>query len=184
MRRGGDAHPVQGRDRQAAVGVGHLILVVVVAIGCGAGASFAGREVSSAAAPDREQAEDILTQAGRLARSGDLDALCKLGYIDPMCRRHFAMFGGKAAVPKQPPMDLVTRGYLEQSPVSPDGNSYVLVLRGKDGLGCSFEHHFAVFYDENGDLKAKDPVYWTGIHGEQTDVTAPTTVAQPVDRGC
>ena len=183
MRRGGDLHLSQGRDRQVTVGVGLLILVAVVALGCGAGAPFAERDDSSASAPSRQQAQGILVQAGQLARSGDVDALCKLGYVEAMCRRHFTMFGGRGAAPKQPPVDLITRGYLEQSGVSSDRGGYVLVLRGEDGLGCSFEHHFAVFYDENGDLKAKDPVYWTGIHGEQT-AGIPTTAAQPVDRGC
>jgi hypothetical protein len=110
--------------------------------------------------PSEVETVEFLDHIVDLARAGDFDALCAVGGGN--CRRALGDAGADA-VPDAAPTILGT-WLLGDTPA---GGGYsvggrILEVCGVDGRGRTFRTQMLIF-SESGQLKAIEPVYWSGI---------------------
>ncbi|MEU7525678.1 hypothetical protein AB0A74_08100 [Saccharothrix sp. NPDC042600] len=109
----------------------------------------------SAEPPSRAEAEAVLDEAVRLARSGDHLGLCRfLAAADATCRNLLQSARNMGREPGQTRPEVVG--------VRRTARQTVLHLRGVLADGSGFTSDFGVIRDHRG-LRAGTPVYWAGV---------------------
>lgn len=111
--------------------------------------------------PTAAEAEGFLDEVVRVARSGDLEALCEMG--GGSCGDFLDQPGGRD-VPVTAPR--VVGGRTIQPTSDRDGGrvgGYVLELCGTGPDGAPYSSEMLVFRDFHGELRGIEPVYWLGI---------------------
>jgi len=98
----------------------------------------------------------------------DFAALCSVGGGN--CEQILAV-AGEDAVPEQRPV-IVGTFLLPDEQIDPETRSLggrVVVLCGTDARGRDFRTEVLVFFDDEGELRAIEPVYWSGNRIATTD---------------
>lgn len=111
--------------------------------------------------PTAADARRFLDEVVRVARSGDLAALCDLG--GGSCDDFLDQPGGANVPPTAP--TVVGGRTLQPAPDEAGGRvgGYVLELCGTDADGTPYYSEMLVFRDFRGELRGIEPVYWLGI---------------------
>lgn len=109
-----------------------------------------------ARAPTPAEAEDFLAEVVRLARRGDLAALCDLG--GGSCRDFIEQPGGRDVPPGAP---RIVGGRTTPAAAGRVAG-HVLELCGTDGAGEPYYAEMLVFFDFEGELRGIEPPYWLG----------------------
>lgn len=117
--------------------------------------------------PSAAEAERFLDEVVRVARSGDLAALCDLG--GGSCD-HFLDQAGARKVPPGAPSVIGGRT-VDPTSNGPAGRvaGHVLELCGTGTDGMPYYSEMLVFRDFHGELRAIEPAYWLGIRISHDD---------------
>jgi hypothetical protein len=149
------------------------VLVIALAGGVACNDEDRGFDQSTlSVVPSREQAEEALDEAVRLAQDGDFEALCEQAAAAPeQCRGFFPAEAGY--VPDGPPE---VRCHLPRDAQDHNGQltaaGRILVLEGRDAVGNRYRSEMLAQYaPDHDEVRLLIPVWWIDLGVDRGDFT-------------